>query len=179
MQTAMPLPEEVTIHCLRRALALQLARAIRERAVTQAVLAKHLDVPQPTLSKLLNGRVDGLSIELLIRIAVRAGVSVTLYTGDAPEKAGAHARSHRQPPRGKSKLAAEARRSQQAADRRLTPSQRLAAFLEHNQLLAERHRAGRAAAKPRVSKTRSAPRERAGRAIPGRNARRRASKNST
>ena len=155
----MLLPDEATIHSLRRDLALQVSRAVRRLGATQVVAAKKLGVPQPTLSKLINGRVDSLSIELLIRIAVRAGLSLTLHTGDVPEEAGVFvSNSDRHPPpiRGKSQLADEARHSLEVSDRRLTPSQRLEAFLEHNQLLSELHQAGRVAEKLRATKARRA-----------------------
>jgi hypothetical protein len=59
---------------------------------------------------------------------------------------------HPAPIKGKSQLADEARHSLEVSDRRLTLSQRLEAFLEHNELLAELHRAGRVAEKLRVTK---------------------------
>ncbi len=155
----MLLPDEATIHSLRRDLALQVSRAVHQLGATQAVAAKQLGVPQPTLSKLINGRVENLSIELLIRIAVRAGLSLTLHTGDVPEEAGVFVSTsdrHSPPMRGKSQLADEARHSLELSDRRLTPSQRLEAFLEHNQLLAELHHAGRVAEKLRATKARRA-----------------------
>jgi len=96
-------------------------------------------------------------MELLIRIAARAGLSLTLHTGDVPEKAGVFvSTSNRRPApiKGKSQLADEARHSLQVSDRRLTPSQRLEAFLEHNELLAELHQAGRVAEKLRATKAR-------------------------
>lgn len=148
-------PDEATIHSLRRGLALQVSRAVRRLAATQMVAAKQLGVPQPTLSKLINGRVDNLSIELLIRVAVRAGLSLTLHTGEVPEEAGVFVSTSDRDPsaaRGKSQLADEARRSVEASERRLTPTQRLEAFLEHNQLLAELHQSGRVAEKLRASK---------------------------
>jgi predicted XRE-type DNA-binding protein len=155
----MLLPDEATIHSLRRDLALQLSRAVRQLGATQVVAARRLGVPQPTLSKLINGRVDNVSIELLIRIAVRAGLSLTLHTGDVAEEAGVFVSTSDPHPilrKGKSQLANEARRSLEVADRRLTPSQRLDAFLEHNQLLAELHQAGRAVEKLRAAKARRA-----------------------
>jgi predicted XRE-type DNA-binding protein len=153
----MQLPDEATIHSLRRDLALQLSRAIGQLGATQMVAAQQLGVPQPTLSKLVNGRVDNLSIELLIRIAVRAGLSLTLHTGDVAEEAGVFVSTSARDPisrRGKSRLADEARHSLEVSDRRLSPAQRLEAFLEHNQLLAELHRAGRVAEKLRAAKAR-------------------------
>jgi|SRR5271155_511294 predicted XRE-type DNA-binding protein len=155
----MQLPDQATIHSLRHDLALQVSRAVRRLGTTQAVAAKQLGVPQPTLSKLINGRVANLSIELLIRIAVRAGLSLTLHTGDVPEEAGVFvSTSNRHPPpiRRKSRLADHARHSLELSDRRLTPTQRLEAFLEHNQLLAELHQAGRDAERLRATKARRA-----------------------
>lgn len=49
-----------------------------------------------------------------------------------------------------SKLAKEARESLLASERRLTPGERLEAFLEHNQLLGQLHQAARAAEQRRV-----------------------------
>ena len=153
-------PDEATIHSLRRDLALQVSRAVRRLGATQMVAAKRLGVPQPTLSKLINGRIDNLSIELLIRIAVRAGISLTLHTGDIPEEAGVFVSTldrHSPHLRRKSQLADEARHSLGVSDRRLTPTQRLEAFLEHNQLLAELHQAGREAQRLRATKPQRTP----------------------
>ena len=137
-------PDEATVQSLRRDIALQVSRYARHLGVTQIAAAKALDVPQPTLSKIMNGRVSDLSIEFLIRIAVRVGLPVTLQTGRTPEEAGAFisgfARNYRAP---RSKLASEARESLMDSERRLTPTQRLEAFLEHNQLLSALHRASR------------------------------------
>ncbi len=155
----MRLPDEAIIHSLRRDLALQVSRAVRRLGTTQVVAAQQLGVPQPTLSKLINGRVDNLSIELLIRIAVRAGLTLTLHTGKVAEEAGVFVSTsdrHPRPRKGQSQLADEARHSLEVSGRRLTPSQRLEAFLEHNQLLAELHQAGRVAEKLRDAKARSA-----------------------
>ena len=152
-------PDEGTIYSLRRDLALQVSRAVSQLGATQVLAAQQLGVPQPTLSKLINGRVDSLSIELLIRIAVRAGLTLTLHTGDVAEEAGVFASTsaeHAMPRKGRSPLADEARHSLVASDRRLTPSQRLEAFLEHNQLLAELHQAGRVAERLRATKARRA-----------------------
>jgi predicted XRE-type DNA-binding protein len=142
-------PEEATIHALRRDLALQVSRAVRRLALTQVAAAKRLGIPQPTVSKLINGHVDSLSIELLIRVAVRAGLSLTLLTGDVPDEAGVYVStsSPHPPVRRKSRLADTARNSAAASGRRLTLSQRLDAFLRHSQLLAELHQAGRVAKK--------------------------------
>ena len=57
---------------------------------TQVVAARRLSLPQPTLSKIINGRVSDLSIEFLLRVAIRAGLPLTLQTGRNATEAGAH-----------------------------------------------------------------------------------------
>src|ERR1700683_1962209 len=78
-----------TVHALRSDLALQIARHIRRSGQTQATAAKRLAVPQPTVSQIMHGKVSQLSLELLIRIAVRAELPVVLQTGKDAEEAGA------------------------------------------------------------------------------------------
>src|SRR5688500_7949336 len=86
----MPASDVATIQALRGDLALQISRCLRRRGLSQVAAARLLDIPQPTLSKIFNGHVDELSLELLVRIAVRAGLPVVMQTGDAPEEAGAY-----------------------------------------------------------------------------------------
>jgi predicted XRE-type DNA-binding protein len=150
----MPSPDIATIQALRSDVALQLTRHVQRMGATQVVAAKQLGVPQPTLSKIINGRVSDLSLELLIRVAVRARLPMTLQTGHVPQEAGAfrsgtHSRSSRAV---RSMLADAARKSVIHSESILTPSQRLTAFLEHNQLLGALHEAGRAAEAQRVRK---------------------------
>jgi len=146
----------MTIQALRSDVALQIARYMRRRGLNQLAGAKWLGVPQPTLSKIMNGRVADLSLELLIRIAVRAGLPVVLQTGRVPEEAGAFVSSAQEPaPRNSgSKLADSARDSLIESTRRLTPEQRLDSFLEHSQLVSELHEAGRSAEMARVRQSR-------------------------
>ena len=42
---------------------------------------KPLFVTQPTISKIVNGNIDKLSIEFLIKLMVRAGIPVKLASG--------------------------------------------------------------------------------------------------
>ena len=137
--------DDAAIENLRRDLVLQLSRAVRQWGVTQTAAAERLQLPQPTLSKIINGQTYKLSIEFLIRAAVRAGLSLTLFTGDVAEPAGVFVTQRDAPSSavGTSRLGDPARAATEAANRRLTASQRLEAFLEHNQRLAELHRAGR------------------------------------
>ena len=143
----MPSPEIATVMALRLDVAHQIARRVRHLGVNQLAAARHLGIPQPTLSKIVNGRVTDLSLELLIRVAVLAGLPLTLQTGQTPEEAGAFVSgtSSRGSPAQASPLSDEARASLVHSERALTPAQRLEAFLEHNQLVAELHAAGRRA----------------------------------
>lgn len=143
---AMPV-DIATIQALRSDVALQIARHAQHMRVTQLVAAKQLGLPQPTLSKIVNGRVSDLSLELLIRTAARAGLVMTLHTGRVPQEAGAfvsgtHSRSSRP---SRSRLGEEARESLNESASRLTPTERLQAFLEHNELMGALRQAGRAA----------------------------------
>jgi transcriptional regulator with XRE-family HTH domain len=149
----MPSPEVACIQGLRSDVALQIARCLRGRGLSQLAVAKRLGVPQPTLSKIMNGRVADLSLELLLRIAVRLGLPLVLQTGRVPTEAGAYLSPGFGPPtrRSGSKLANAARDSLHEGLRHLTLEQRLDAFLEHNQLVSELHEAGRAAEKARLN----------------------------
>ena len=81
----MKIPDDVaTIQALRGDVALQIARYLQRQQLNQAAAAKLLRIPQPTLSKIVNGRVSDLSLELLLRIAVRAGLHLVLQTGAVP-----------------------------------------------------------------------------------------------
>jgi predicted XRE-type DNA-binding protein len=144
--------DEATIQSLRRDVALQVSKIARRSGDTQVLVARRLGIPQPTLSKINNGRVDDLSIELLLRVAIRAGLVLTLQTGRDANEAGAFISGLA---RGSiratgSRLAKEATKSLVASQKHLTPIERLEAFLQHNQLIASLHQAGRAAEQKRV-----------------------------
>jgi predicted XRE-type DNA-binding protein len=156
---ARPAPDIATVQALRADLALQLGRFAQRVGVSQVAAAKQLGLPQPTLSKIINGRVSDVSLELLIRVAVRAGLPITLQTGHVPEEAGvfssgARLRSAR---RIRSRVGDAAHQSLIGSESRLTPSQRLQAFLEHNQLLGALQQAGRVAEARRVRRAQDEP----------------------
>jgi predicted XRE-type DNA-binding protein len=140
-------PDLDTIHALRGDVALQVARYVRARSLSQVAAAEQLGIPQPTLSKIMNGKVADLSLELLIRIAVRAGLHLVLQTGNVPAEAGAFVAGgvRASPPASRSRVAEEARAALLETARRLTPEQRLEAHLEHNQLVTALHQAGKVA----------------------------------
>lgn len=144
----MSAPDLATVRALRSDLALQISRYLQRRELTQVAAAKQLDIPQPTLSKIINGRVAELSLELLIRIAVRAGLPVVLQTGDVPAEAGVYMSSKNAfPSHGapSSKVADDARKALTESVRKLTPEQRLDAMLQQSQLVSQLHQAGKTA----------------------------------
>jgi predicted XRE-type DNA-binding protein len=49
--------DDATIHALRSDLALQIARHVSRSGESQVRESKRLRIPQPTLSKILNGRI--------------------------------------------------------------------------------------------------------------------------
>ena len=93
----------------------------------------------------MHGRVSQLSLELLIRIAVRAGLPVVLQTGKDAEEAGAFVAGQllQESRILRSKVADEARQALNEDARNLTPQQRLEAHARHSQLTVALHRAGR------------------------------------
>ncbi len=148
--------EFATLMALRLDVAHQIARHIRHSGANQITAARRLGIPQPTLSKIVNRRVSDLSLELLLRIALRAHLVMTLRTGQAPEEAGAFVsrRARRGARTHASALSDASRASLTRAERDLTPAGRLETFLEHNQLMAQLHAAGRGAQAERVRRGR-------------------------
>ena len=79
--TDLGFPPEEAAHLLIRAdLMIQLESILQERGLTQAKAAKLLDVSQPRISDLVRGRIDLFSIDTLVDMLARLGVSVTLRT---------------------------------------------------------------------------------------------------
>jgi predicted XRE-type DNA-binding protein len=58
--------------------------AISRLALTQTEAARRLGVDQGTVSKLVNGRLDGFSQERLIRYLMALGESVEIVVGSGP-----------------------------------------------------------------------------------------------
>jgi predicted XRE-type DNA-binding protein len=136
--------DATTIQALRADVALQLTRFLNRQQLNQAKAARLLRIPQPTISKIVNGRVSDLSLELLIRIAVRAGLRMTLQIGAAPEEAGAFAGNVRSQLAGaRSKVAEGVRDAMLETVRKMSPEERLNAHLKHSQLVTAFHHAGR------------------------------------
>lgn len=147
--------DTATIQALRLDVAYQIARCAEKLGDSQLARARYLGIPQPTLSKIVNGRVSDLSLELLIRISVRAALPLTLQTGKVPEEAGAFtAMGAPVASRIRSSPSSEAAREMLLdSEQQLTPEQRLEAFLEHNQQMAELYAAGQTAESTRARVT--------------------------
>ena len=137
-------PEQAAIRALRSDLALQISRHVSRGGFTQSAAAERFGIPQPTLSKIMRGEVSAISLELLLRIAMRAGLPVILQTGKDPAEAGVYAAGSgaARPARSPSRLADQARRALGDSARTLTPGQRLAAQQKHSELVITLHRAG-------------------------------------
>src|SRR5438876_12378577 len=78
-----PAEEAAALH-IRSQLAATLELHIQRKGWTQVSAARELKVPQPTISKIVNGNIEKLSIELLIKLMVRAGLPVGISSGRKP-----------------------------------------------------------------------------------------------
>ena len=73
-------PEE---YMAKAELAAEILRIVRRRRLTQAEAAKLLGIRQPKVSELLRGRLDGFSIERLLRFITRLGYDVQIRLSKA------------------------------------------------------------------------------------------------
>src|SRR5688572_10201157 len=76
----------------RSHLAATLEQYIEGKGWSQADAARAMKVPQPTVSKIVNGNIDKLSIEFLVKLMVRAGLPVDISSGRG--KHATHVRHH-------------------------------------------------------------------------------------
>ena len=74
---------------MRADLLIAAQETITRRGLTQAAAAKLLGVHQPRVSDLMRGRIELFSIETLIEMLARLGVSVRVVTIPKRQKAGA------------------------------------------------------------------------------------------
>ena len=73
-------PEEAAILQMRADLMADLRKIIKSKKLTQAKAAKLLGVSQSRISDLVRGKWEKFSLEMLITLATRAGIRVTLKT---------------------------------------------------------------------------------------------------
>lgn len=77
-------PTSEAAHLLIRAdLMIEARRILKRRRLTQLQAAKVLDVTQPRVSDLVRGRIELFSIDTLVDMLARLGVTVTMRTKKA------------------------------------------------------------------------------------------------
>ena len=74
-------PEEATALHIRSQLAATLEQYLGQKGWSQARAARALKIPQPTVSKIVNGNIEKLSIEFLVKLMVRVGLPVSISGG--------------------------------------------------------------------------------------------------
>jgi predicted XRE-type DNA-binding protein len=73
-------PEEAAILEMKTQLHIEIMRAIRQQKLTPRHLEKVLDVPQPRVSELVNGKISRMIANLLTKYLYRLGREVEMKT---------------------------------------------------------------------------------------------------
>ncbi len=73
-------PDEAAVLQMRADLMAKLRKVIKARKLTQAKAAKILKISQSRVSDLMTGKWEKFSLEMLITLATRAGLHVSLKT---------------------------------------------------------------------------------------------------
>jgi predicted XRE-type DNA-binding protein len=68
---------------LRSEIAARLSLLIEERNLKQKEAANLFKIPQPTVSKIINGNIDKLSLAFFVRLLVRADIPFAICRGKA------------------------------------------------------------------------------------------------
>lgn len=76
-------PAEATNMSMRSALLIAIEQKVRNWNVTQKDAAARLGITQPRLNDLLRGRIANFSLDALVELAGRVGLSVRLDIADA------------------------------------------------------------------------------------------------
>ncbi len=71
-------PHEAAVMLLRCELAEAIRKWMAREGVTQAQAAKRLGVVQPRISEIVRNKVDKLSLDYLVSLCAKAGVSVAV-----------------------------------------------------------------------------------------------------
>lgn len=77
------MPEEAANMSMRSELLIAIGLRVKSWQVTQTEAASRLGIAQPRLNDLLRGRITNFSLDALIALAVKAGLSVRLDIADA------------------------------------------------------------------------------------------------
>src|SRR5437870_5782678 len=78
-------PEEAASLKIRADLMIEIERLLKRRRLTQTAAAKLLGVTQPRVSDLVRGKIELFSIDTLVDMLTRAGVSVRVNCADRTE----------------------------------------------------------------------------------------------
>ncbi|WP_245466406.1 XRE family transcriptional regulator [Mesorhizobium sp. M7A.F.Ca.MR.245.00.0.0] len=76
-------PAEAANMAMRSNLLIAIEQRVRSWKITQAEAAERLGITQPRLSDLLRGRIANFSLDTLINLAARAGLTVRLDIAEA------------------------------------------------------------------------------------------------
>ena len=76
-------PEEAANMTMRSNLLIAIEQKVRSWKVTQAAAARRLGLTQPRLNDLLKGKIDKFSLDALIGLAIKAGLTLRLDIAEA------------------------------------------------------------------------------------------------
>jgi len=71
-------PAEAEVMKLRAEVMIRTAQRLKEQGWTQAVAARELGITQPRVSRLIKGKVEDFSLDMLLTLATRAGLRTEL-----------------------------------------------------------------------------------------------------
>lgn len=76
-------PEAAASMTMRSDLLIALTERVKGWKITQAEAAKRLDITQPRLNDLVRGRINNFSLDALVTLARKGGLSVELRINEA------------------------------------------------------------------------------------------------
>ena len=76
-------PEEAASMTMRSNLLIAIEQRVRSWKLTQAAAAQRLGVTQPRLNDLLQGKIAKFSLDMLVDLAAKAGLSVQIKIAKA------------------------------------------------------------------------------------------------
>lgn len=73
---------------LKAALAIQVASIVRERHLTQREAGEILGIPQSHVSKIINGKLDGITADRILRMLLKLGRDIDIVITEKSAEAG-------------------------------------------------------------------------------------------
>ncbi|MBN9476746.1 MAG: transcriptional regulator [Bordetella sp. SCN 67-23] len=67
-------PAQAEVMKLRAEVMIRTAQRLKEQGWTQAEAARHLGITQPRVSRLIKGKIEDFSLDMLLTLAARAGL---------------------------------------------------------------------------------------------------------